>query len=103
MEDTVKACPAVMAIEHCGLLILEHGGHGQGLSGSDGHRHCGLLILEHGGHGQGLPGSDAIEHCGLLILEHGGHGQGLPGSDGHRALRLVNTRTWRTRSRPVRQ
>ena len=87
MEDTVKACPAVMAIEHCGLLILEHGGHGQGLPG--------LLILEHGGHGQGLPG--------LLILEHGGHGQGLPGSDGHRALRLVNTRTWRTQSRPARQ
>ena len=39
-----------MVIEHCGLLILEHGGHGQGLPG--------LLILEHGGHGQGLPGSD---------------------------------------------
>ena len=102
MEDTVKACPAVMAIEHCALLILDHGGHGQGLSGlltlehgGHGQGLSGLLILEHGGHGQGLPG--------LLILEHGGHGQGLPGSDGHRALRLVNTRPWRTRSRPARQ
>ena len=67
MEDTVKACPAVMAKEHCGLLILEHGGHGQGLSGSYAIVHCGLLILEHGGHGQGLQ----VATTAMLDPKHG--------------------------------